>query len=358
MDKRHGLAIFLVMTVSAAACDDGGAADPGPAAADLRVDGDYQIVSTYDLTVGSVLPQPVATYAEDIVGLRNDPAGTMFKLLDDAGVPLASDLMDALPGPLADQLKKAINDFFASQVYGDARVSSELDALTAAIETVVARPDVASQLSLGVPDATGATTATHRLEELRYRLYGGTDEITVPIAPLPGAASSLLTVETTATARVTRGLAGEDAHLQVGEHAFGMPYGDFALAALDQAMSHRYGTDLRGALGLLVNCDAMAASVAGKCVLGACIGHQSTLAAICDSGLDLAYEQLTDRVRALRFDALRQSGQAQLWDAATDGDTADRRIDRVATGKWTASIDFGMDPRNVAATFAGARAAF
>jgi len=98
--------------------------------------------------------------------------------------------------------------------------------------------------------------------------------------------------------------------------------------------------------------------VAGKCVLGACIGHQSTLAAICDSGLDLAYQQLTDRVRALRFDALRQSGQAQLWDAATDGDTADRRIDRVATGKWAASIDFGMDPRNVAATFAGTRAAF
>ena len=47
-----------------------------------------------------------------------------------------------------------------------------------------------------------------------------------------------------------------------------------------------------------------------------------------------------------------------MWDAATDGDTADRRIDRVATGKWAASIDFGMDPRNVAATFAGTRAAF
>jgi hypothetical protein len=356
MNKRHGLVLLLVTMTSAAACDDGGAADPGPAAADLRVDGDYEIVSTYDLTVGSVLPDPVATYAQDIVGLRNDPAGTMFKLLDDAGVPLASDLMDALPGPVADELKKAINDFFASQVYGDARVASELDALTAAIETVLARPDVVSELSLAVPDANGATTATHRLEELRYRVYGGAYEITVPLAPLPGAASSLLTLETTATARVTRGIAGEDAHLQVGDHTFGLPYGDYVLAALDQALRHRYGTDLRGTLGLLVNCDAMAASVAGKCVLGACIGHQSTLAAICDSGLDLAYAQLTDHVRGLRFDALRQSGHVQMWDAASTGDATDRRIDRLSTGQWAAAIDFGMGPRNVAATFAGSRA--
>jgi len=121
-------------------------------------------------------------------------------------------------------------------------------------------------------------------------------------------------------------------------------------------MNQRYGTDLRGALGALVDCDAMAASVAGKCVLGACIGHQSTLSAICNDGLDLAYQELTARIGALRFDALRQSGQAQMWDAATPGGVSDRRIDRLATGDWAASIDFGMGPRNVAASFAGTRA--
>jgi hypothetical protein len=356
MYKRVGLALFLILP-SGVACDDGAAPDRGPPPADLRVDGSYQIVSSYDLTAGAVLPEPVADYAQEIVGLRKDPAGTMFKLLDDAGVPLASDLMDALPGPVADQLKKAINDFFAAQVYGDARASSELDTLTAAVETVVARPDVVSQLSLLAPDATGATTATHRLEELRYHLDGGAVEITVPIVTPAGAADSALTLETGATARVTLGEAGEDAHLDVGDHAFGVPYGTYVLGAVDQVMEQRYGTDLRGALGRLVDCDAMATSVAGTCVLGACIGHPSTLAAICDAGLDLAYQQATDRVRALRFDALRQSGQAQMWDAATPGDASDRRIDRLAAGRWAASIDFGMGPRNVAATFAGTRVA-
>src|SRR5262249_28283341 len=80
MNKRHGLPLFLLMT-SAAACDDGGAPDRGPPPADLRVDGSYEIVSTYDLTAGSVLPELVADYAQEIVGLRKDPAGTMFKLL-------------------------------------------------------------------------------------------------------------------------------------------------------------------------------------------------------------------------------------------------------------------------------------
>jgi hypothetical protein len=360
--KRHtGLVLVLVMVSAMSAAMTAGCggddAGPGPAPSDLRVDGNYEIVSTYDLTAASVLPEPVAAYAQEIVGLRSDPAGTLFMLLDEAGVPLAGDLMDALPGPVADQLKKWINDFVANDVYGDARVSSELDALTTALETVLARPDVASRLTLSAPDAVGATSATHRLEELRYRLYGGTTEITVPIVA-PQDATGLLTLETTATGRVTAGIAGEDARLDVGDHAFGVPYGSYALAALDQAMRQRYGTDLRGVLGLLVDCQAMAASVAGKCVLGACVGHQDTLAAICNGGLDLAHQQLTDRISALRFDALRLSGgQAQMWDAPAAGGAADLRVDRLAGGKWAASIDFGMGARNVAGTFSGTRVA-
>src|SRR5262245_21612102 len=115
MNRRAGLVLFFSVSVSAmgAGCGDDNAG-PGPAPADLRVDGNYEIVSTYDLSVGSVLPQPVATYAQEIVGLRNDPAGTLFRLLDQAGVPLASDLMDALPDPAANELKKWINDFVAN----------------------------------------------------------------------------------------------------------------------------------------------------------------------------------------------------------------------------------------------------
>jgi hypothetical protein len=354
MNKRIGVAVLLALSTVAGCGEDD--AQPGPPPADLQVAGTYEIVSTYDFTAAGLLPAPVATYAKAIVGLRTDPAGTLFFLLDEAGVPIASDLLAALPGPLADQLKKWINEAIAGRQYGSASVNSELDALATALETVVARPDVGSRLQIDPADAAGTTTATHTLEELRYQLYGG--EIIVPIAAGVGAGTPLV-LQTTAAGRVTAPLSTEDAHLHVGDHAFGLDYGGYALAALDQAVRTRFGTDLRGALGELIDCEAMAASVSNRCVLGACVGHQDTLAAICDAGLDLVYEDVTDRIRALRFDALRlSSGQAQMWDApATDGAATDRRIDRLALGKWAASVDFGMGARDVHGTFAGTRVA-
>jgi hypothetical protein len=341
------------------ACGGDGRVDPGPAPADLQTAGSYQVVSTYDLTVGSVLPQPVAEYAQTVVGLRKDPAGTIFTLLDQAGVPLASDLLGALPDVLANEIKGWINDFVAHDVYGDATVASELDALTAAIETVLARPDVVSALDVSVSDEHGTVTATHTLEELRYHLYGGAVEVAVPIVPPSGTPAPLLVVSTTATGRVTAGLGTEDARLTVDNHAFGVPYGTFALMAIDQAARQRFGTDLRGMLGLLVDCDAMAASVANRCVLSACVGHQSQLAAVCNSGLDLVYSDLRDRIVELNFDALRlQHGDAEMWDASPAGAAADRRIDRLAAGAWDARIDFGMGARAVNGTFTATRASY
>jgi hypothetical protein len=338
------------------ACGSDEAVDPGPPPAELRIDGTYQVVSTYDLSVASVLPEPVSEYAQVAVGLRTDPAGTMFKLLDDAGVPLASDLFAALPDVVANQIKGWMNDFFASEKYGDGSVKSELDAFDAALQTVVARPDVASRLDLGVPDARGAVTATHALEGLRYSLYGGQVKVTVPITTPAGSGAPIVT-EASAAGRVTAGLGAEDAHLSLDDHGFGIPYGTFALAALDQGLEQRYGTDLRGMLGLLVDCDGMAASVAGRCVLGACVGHESDLASICESALDLANDQLRGQVADLRLDVLRlQAGQAAMWDAPTAGAARDQQVDRIDGGVWNALVDFGMGARDVHGTFVASRA--
>ena len=149
----------MLLALSAVAGCGGDDADPGPPPADLEVAGTYEVVSTYDFTAASLLPEPAATYAQAIVGLRTDPAGTLFLLLDQAGVPVASDLLAALPGPVADELKKWINEFIAGRQYGNASVNSELDALATALQTVVARPDVVSRLRIDPADAAGATHA-------------------------------------------------------------------------------------------------------------------------------------------------------------------------------------------------------
>ena len=105
---------------------------------------------------------------------------------------MASDLLAVLPGPIADQLKKWINEFIAGRQYGNASVNSELDALATAIQTVVARPDVVSRLQIDPADAAGDTMATHTLEALRYQLYGGRPRSPCrsPPAPRPARRSS------------------------------------------------------------------------------------------------------------------------------------------------------------------------
>ena len=355
MNRLTVLASFLAL-IPALGCDDRSPDPVLPPPAGLTIDGGYEIVSTYDLTVGAVLPEPVASYTAPLVDLRRDPASTLFLLLDQAGVPLAHDLAAALPGAVADQLKGWMNAFFAADTYGGGSVGTQLDALADAIETVLARPDVASRLTLLPLDATGATRATHALEELRYRLYGGELAITVPIVVPRAGAAPLLVRETTLDVQVTAPRNDEDARLYTRDHSFGIPYGTFALSALEQAAQQRYGTDLRGLLGLLVDCDGMAASVANRCLLGVCVGHQDTLRAICDQGLNLVDNDLRGRITALSFDALRlQSGEAALWDATAAGGARDNRIDGIATGKWAAQIDFGMGARDVHATFSGTR---
>jgi hypothetical protein len=342
MNRSPVLASFLAL-IPALGCDGGGPDPLPPPPASLTVDGSYEIVSTYDLTVGAVLPEGVASYTAPLVDLRRDPASTLFLLLDQAGVPLAHDLSDALPDAVAGQLKGWMNAFFAADTYGGSSVGTQLDALTQVIETVLTRPDVASRLTLPPLDAAGVTRATHALEELRYRLYDGALSITVPIVAPPAGAAALLVRETSLDARVTVARNDEDARLYTRDHSFGIPYGTFALDAIEQAAQQRYGTDLRGLLGLLIDCDGMAASVANRCVLGVCVGHRDTLRAICDQGLNLVEDDLRGRISALHFDALRLQS------------VRDDRIDGIATGKWAAQIDFGMGARDVHATFVGTR---
>src|SRR4051812_50034658 len=97
MNKRIGVTVLLVLS-AAGGCGKNDA-EPGPPPADLEVAGTYEIVSTYDFTAAGLLPAPVATYAKAIVGLRTDPAGTLFLLLDEAGGAVAAELLGGVAGP-------------------------------------------------------------------------------------------------------------------------------------------------------------------------------------------------------------------------------------------------------------------
>ena len=73
------------------------------------------------------------------------------------------------------------------------------------------------------------------------------------------------------------------------------------LRALDASLRQRYGHDLRGTIGLLVDCGAMAASVAHECVGPVCVGHEDDLRGVCEGALDELADQVKREVARARL---------------------------------------------------------
>jgi hypothetical protein len=205
---------------------------------------------------------------------------------------------------------------------------TQLAAETAALaETTLTEVGIDSELSI-----TGGA-ATHRLTSLDFSAAGLDDALALDA--LPG---DVITATTTATA-----VRGE---LALGDHRFGVAYGAYAWRALESACTATYGQSIRATLGTAVNCPALAAKIASKCVLGLCVGHASQLTSICEAGLDEVVERASAKVTALRFDALHfATGLATIVDGG----------DRLTAGTWTAEVDAGQGLRRVLGTFTAAR---
>ena len=311
------------------------------------VAGTYEVTTSFDLTLDVVLPGPAHDTVLVLRDFRDDPAATMFALLDDAGVPLVGDLMDALPGALEDKLMGWINSYLEDALFQDTPVMAIVDEVLAISETSLTRFDMISELQTAAPLADGTTGLAHRITGLDFPALGLASTIEVPdLGPL---------THVEATAWVERDQNGIDADLVLGDHGFGLPYGEYAFAAVEQTMQARYGMSVRESLGAAIDCPALAAEVADQCVLGLCVGHQQELRDICEQGLDLAVDQLREKFASYRIDALElDAGEAELLDADTAA-ARDGQIDIVRSGLWQARIDLGQGLREIGATFTGVR---
>jgi hypothetical protein len=208
---------------------------------------------------------------------------------------------------------------------------AHLDGIVAAARTTLGSFDLDSQLDV---NADAPSSSEHRIETIRFVIDGSELSFTLPDSEITSASCS-----STSQANGT---------LALGAHGFGLAYGEYVDRAFDATLVARYGTDLRGTLDQLIDCDALAASVAHRCVLGVCVGHESDLAELCTSGLDEAASQVHAQLRSMRMDALRfESGSAQLVDAAP----VDGVAEALAGGVWQAQVDFGQGLRAVTATF-------
>lgn len=298
--------------------DDDSMTTPNPQPAKPVATGAYHVHSTIDLTPELVLPEPAEMVVLTLRQFSTNPARAMIQLAADAGVPA----IDDLPSYVQDKLEGWINAEVAKVTLDGTPITQVAGSIAGLAETSLSTLEVDSELD--------TTANTHTLTQVNLPVF---------------AASFDLTVTQSATCSSNAGT------LAIGDHTYGLAYGEYIWTALNAKMVADYGYDLRGALGAAVNCPSLAHTIANKCVLGVCVGHETQLKNICEAGLDEVAGRVHDRLAEMRFDALHfAAGKATLVDDNHDG-----AAEALAAGTWTAELNAGQGLRHVPATFTGER---
>jgi hypothetical protein len=298
-----------------------------PAPPAIVASGTYLARSRIDLTAEAVLPEPAEELVVTLRAFSVEPAHTLIDLAEDAGVPAVSELRAILPDVLESRFEDWLDQEIAkAQIAGVPATQLAAD-VAALAQTALTRFELDSELRLDAP-------ASHRLTAIDLAPAGIDARVTLDVA-----------IETPLTATSRAGV------LTLGDHRFGLAYGDYAWRACDAVIAARFGGGIRAALGEAVDCPRIAQAVASRCVLGVCVGHADLIEELCEAGLDEVVAAAHDRVAALRFDVLHlATGSARLVDTSHDG-----IADALADGVWTAELNAGQGLRPVPATFEASR---
>jgi hypothetical protein len=309
--------------------------------------GPYQLVTRVDITAEAVLPAQAELVVATLRELSRNPARALISIADQAGVPAVALLYSLIPPPIKDRLEGWINEEIAKVQINGRPVTEYAGEIAAIAEFALTQFEVDSTLTIH------GETATHRLTALDLTPTG----IGVRL-PIGGLAGDLLSQDTSvavdptpddATTLVDDRDAG--AMLLLGEQHFGLNYGEYAWQGVE-ALSHAlFGAGVRASLGNAIDCPRLARAVSTRCVLGACVGHEAELTAICEGGLDAIVGIAHSRVAAMRLEAFHiLSGEATMTD-----DDGDGIGDTITAGSWQAELNLGLGLRHAPATFEGGR---
>lgn len=307
--------------------------NPVPQGADR---GPYQVQTSVDLTVEAVLPPQAELVVQTLRDFSQNPAHTLIDLAGQEGVPAVATLYDALPSQLTDKLEGWINGEVAKVEIDGVPITTWAGDFAGVADTAFSKFTVDSSLAID----GDAGTSTHTLTMLDFTPTGVLD-VKIPIS---GLASDILTQHPSISV-------AEGGALGVGDQAFGLLFGEYAWNAVNAACTAQFGGDIRATLGHAINCAGIAHTIAGKCVLGVCVGHEQQLDDVCEGGLDAIVNVMHDRFAQLNLEALHYaSGAARLVD-----DDGDGVADRIVDGTWDAQLNLGLGLRHTPATFTATR---
>jgi len=330
--------------------DDGGGEDDGDGGGDEPGDaitGIYRVQSTMDLSSSPIVQDLAGDALGTINDLANDPVTTLMDLLESANVPILDQLLALLPDLLLEPFKGFVNDFVLGQVVGSLPFRDQVLAMATDLTTLLTQFDLVSQFELtSVDQAGGVALARHTLSGVEFHLDDQDLFVDTP---------ELVDQITTASDVTCSVALGEyEGSIQVGDHAFGLPLGGFVLDGLNQSLLGSFGLgDVRGTLGALFDCPALAEDVSSRCLGILCVGNRDQIEAFCEAGLDQAAARIENSLlTALDLAEVRlEAGDAILRD---DGE-ADGLVDLLDQGNWQTIVVVDGVELPFAAAFVGRR---
>jgi hypothetical protein len=284
--------------------------------------GDAYIVRSH---VSVPLGIPAVTAA--IAGLQgfSQHGGTTL-LAQSADLP-AIQALNTLPSTLRAKLDGWIDTELDKQKIGTMTARQGVGQIAVMAGTIVDNFIVESSLSIQ------PTGAVHSLTDLTFQPLGM--DVIVPIG---GLAKDKLAQKPTATV-------GPGGELKLGDQKFSLAFGSHAWQAIDLGTIQLFG----GGLDVVekLDCNAVAQSVAARCVSTTCVGHASDILAVCQHGLTSLIDQLSAALTPVELDSLRfVSGTAHLTDPNNDG-----IADQILDGTWDTETDTGTGPHSSQVAF-------
>jgi hypothetical protein len=328
----------LVLLLSSACTGSG---DDEPEVPPEAVVGQYEVTSSYN--AAGALPDIASESLGILAGLADDPAGTFIDLAAAAGAPI-----DWVPDALRDQFADWVNDYIAARLFQGVPVTEEIARWTQDITGMLHHFDVISQIDLAT--SQGSTSANHVLAAVAFDFRGSHRLVDTPDIV------DQLTIARDVSCSIAETGAGE-ARIDIGDHAFHMPLGDFAVVGFNMGLEQVLGiADLHAALELLIDCPGLAGEVSSKCLGPICVGHRDEIESFCQMGIDLAVDEIEGRIASIEFAELHlKSGEAAMLDAAKGDSAVDGTFDRIDRGVWQAWVNVDGAELPVDATFVGTR---
>jgi len=324
-----------------------------------KLDGKYELGTQLDLTSAGVFPDPANDTLKALSNFKEKPTQTLVDLMDAANVPVVPTVLNAIPAVVRDKVLGWIDENIIASVYGKVPFAESMTSMLDDLASITTRFEVVTTLDLPAGDAVGNAAATNTFTGIAWRWK---DKRTFIGAPEVVKQLETESVEANAVTLEKRSPELETGRLRLGAHRFSIPFGGFALLAVDKLAADKLGAkDLRDALGKIVDCKAIAADVSKRCVDPpgpgkVCVDHESELETLCTKGLDVLTSNVRKQIERLDLPLLAlHDGHAQMWDAPAEGGPLDATIDRIEKGFWTASVGAGRTDKPILATWNGRR---